>query len=124
MDIHLGRILLYVKDIEKSVDFYVKFFGFTEHREEGDRIVELHCPNGGPMLALHQAGKGLKTGQVLIKLVFDVEDVERFCQKCQKEGLEFGPLHQANGYVYANAKDPSKNNIAVSNKAFRKLPDS
>ncbi len=119
MNVQLGRILLYVKDIEKSVNFYVKHFGFIEAREEGDRAVELLCPNGGPMLALHQAGKGLKVGQVLMKLVFDVEDVEMFCEQSANRGLTFGPIHQANGYVYANAKDPSKNNIAISNKAFR-----
>ena len=121
MEPKLGRILLYVKNMEDSVDFYAKFFGYEERREEGDRIVELICPNGGPQLALHQAGRGLKSGQVLIKLVFDVEDVEGFCEQCRQEGLIFGPVHQADGYVYANAQDPSKNNIAVSNKAFRKF---
>ncbi|HEX8049272.1 MAG TPA: VOC family protein, partial [Rhizobium sp.] len=30
------------------------------------------------------------------------------------------PLHQADGYVFANAKDPSGNPIAISSRAFRR----
>ncbi|MBL4786891.1 MAG: VOC family protein [Cohaesibacteraceae bacterium] len=123
MAARIGRVLLYVKDIEKSVEFYCKIFGFEDRREEGDRIVELVCPDGGPTIALHQAGKGLKQGQVLVKLVFDVDDVEQFCKQALEKGLEFGPIHKGANYAYANAKDPSKNSISISSKAFRKSID-
>lgn len=35
----LTRILLYVRDIEKTAHFYNTLFGFEIHRTEGDRIV-------------------------------------------------------------------------------------
>lgn len=54
-----------------------------------------------------------------MKLVFDVEDVSAFCEAARVYGLEFGKIHKADGYEFANAKDPSKNSIQVSSRAFR-----
>lgn len=45
---------------------------------------------------------------MLVKLVFDVEDVEASCAKARAEGLEFGTVQRGEGDVFANAKDPSK----------------
>ncbi|GES44110.1 hypothetical protein RsS62_33620 [Rhizobium dioscoreae] len=90
----LGRITLYVRDVEATISFYEKHFGFKPLRLEGDRIVELLARHGGANLMIHPAGKAQKMGQVLVKLVFDVEHVEAFRAKCAEEGLEFGPLHQ------------------------------
>lgn len=116
---HLTKILLYVKDIEATAEFYSCYFDFTIQREEGDRIVELVSPHGSMSLMLHQASKGKKLGQTCVKLVFDVEDVPGFCARCRERGLEFGSLYRGDGYVFANAKDPSNNSISVSSRAFR-----
>jgi predicted enzyme related to lactoylglutathione lyase len=116
----LNRIVLYVKDVERTIAFYEAYFGFKATREEGDRIVELVHRDGGAHLMIHQAGKAQKTGQSQMKLVFDVEDVVAFCAKCEKAGLSFGALHQGDGYVFANARDPAGNPIQVSSRAFRK----
>ena len=116
----LGRIVLYVRDVEKTVDFYEKHFAFRAIPEEGERIIELVASDGGANLMIHPAGKAQKMGQLLVKLVFDVEDVEGFCARRAAEGLAFGPVHQADGYVFANAKDPSGNSISVSSRAFRR----
>ena len=55
----------------------------------------------------------------MVKLVFDVEDVSAFCESAKTQGLDFGKIHEAGGYQFANAKDPSKNSIQVSSRAFR-----
>ncbi len=116
----LNRIILYAKDMEQTVAFYEKFFGFRAFREAGDRIVELVAADGGARLMIHQAGRAQKAGQSQVKLVFDVEDVEAFCANCGKNGLVFSALHQGQGYVFANARDPDKNSISVSGRAYRK----
>jgi predicted enzyme related to lactoylglutathione lyase len=116
----INRIVLYAQNVEETLAFYEKHFGFQASREAGDRIVELISRDGGANLMIHQAAKGQRGGQSTVKLVFDVADVEAFCLKSAKGGLEFGPIHQADGYVYANAKDPCKNPISVSSRAFRK----
>jgi predicted enzyme related to lactoylglutathione lyase len=116
----INRIVLYVKDVERVIAFYEKYFGFRADREEGDRIVELSSGDGGAGLLIHPAAKAQKAGQSLVKLVFDVEDVEAFCAGCKKAGLSFGALHKGDGYLFANARDPAGNPISVSSRAFRK----
>lgn len=116
----LGRILLYVHDIETVSEFYACHFGFQIHREENDRIVELVSSSGdGINIMLHPLGRGRKKGQTLAKLVFDVPDVEAFCALATGHGLDFGGIHKGDGYVFANAKDPAGNSISISSRAFR-----
>jgi predicted enzyme related to lactoylglutathione lyase len=116
----INRIVLYAQDVEETVRFYETYFAFEASREAGDRIIELVSTDGGANLMIHQAAKGQRMGQSTMKLVFDVPDVEAFCSTCAKSGLEFGTIHQADGYVFANAKDPCKNSISVSSRAYRK----
>ena len=116
----INKIVIYAKNVEKTVAFYEKHFGFKPHIEEGDRIIELMPSHGGASLMIHPAGKGIKEGQACVKLVFDIEDVEGLRDKCARNGLKFGAIHQADGYVFSNAKDPGKNSIQISSRAFRK----
>lgn len=67
------------------------------------------------------APPSVKLGQVGVKLTFHVQDVVAFVAQAAERGLKFGAMHQANGYVFANAKDPDKNSVSVSNRAFRKI---
>lgn len=116
----LNRLIIYTRNIEETAAFYERHFGFRQHRLPGDRILELVSPDGGANILLHPAAKGLRTGQSLVKLVFDIENVESFCAERAGHGLIFGPIHQADGYAYTNAKDPCQNPIQVSSRAFRR----
>ncbi len=113
----LTRLVLYVRDMEACAAFYEKHFGFKATHEQGDRIVELS--GAGVSLMLHPMGKGQKAGQSLVKLAFDVRDVEDFCARARANGLQFGPLHKGAGYVFANARDPNGNPVQVTSRAFR-----
>lgn len=116
----INKIVIYAKNVDKTISFYEKYFGFKSVREEGDRIVELLPANGGASLMIHPAAKNLKEGQASVKLVFDVSNVEAFREKCLAQGLKFGAIHKADGYVYSNAKDPGRNSVQISSRAFRK----
>jgi predicted enzyme related to lactoylglutathione lyase len=118
MQAALGRLVIYTKRIDAVSAFYGRHFGDTERRLEGDRIVELVPPGTGMTLMLHPMSDTRKEGQTLVKLVFDVPDVPAFCAAAKAQGLEFGSIHQADGYCFANAKDPAKNSIQVSSRAF------
>jgi catechol 2,3-dioxygenase-like lactoylglutathione lyase family enzyme len=120
MPLALNRLILYARDVEATVAFYEKHFGFRVLRLPGDRIAELVALSGGANIMVHAAGKGVRTGQVTVKLVFDIEDVSGFCERSAGNGLMFSAEHPADGYSYANAKDPCGNNIQVSSRAFRK----
>jgi hypothetical protein len=67
---------------------------------------------------VHKAAKSVKTGQVTVKLVFDIEDIEAFKAQCAQQGLEFASSHRADGYSFANAKDPDGNSISISSRSF------
>lgn len=116
----LNRLVIYAKDVEETVRFYETHFGFRAVRVPGDRIIELVSAEGSASLMIHPAAKGQRSGQSIVKLVFDVEDVEAFCRKSAQRGLVFGAIHRADGYVFANAKDPCQNPISVSGRTFRK----
>ena len=121
MQAALGRIVIYTKRIDEMSAFYARHFGYSERRIDGDRIVELAPPGAGAALLLHPASEARKEGQTLVKLVFDVPDVPAFCAQAKARGLVFGSIHQADGYCFVNAKDPAKNSIQVSSRAFAQL---
>jgi predicted enzyme related to lactoylglutathione lyase len=115
----LGTIILYARDMQRSADFYAKHFGFESTGTVVEGLIELAAPQGGARILIHQAAKTVKLGQVGVKLSFDVRDVEAFKAAAARRGLVFGATHQANGYAFANAKDPDKNSISISSRAFR-----
>jgi hypothetical protein len=55
----------------------------------------------------------------MVKLVFDVEEVAEFAKCAAARGLKFSSIRQADGYAFANAKDPDGNSISISSRAFR-----
>jgi hypothetical protein len=114
----LGRIVIYAKNLEKMRVFYETFFGYESRQLPNDRIVELIPPGSGAVIMLHPVAKGVKTGQVTVKLGFDVKDVEQFRNECLKKGLKFGTVHQAGKYSFSNAKDPDKNSITISSRKY------
>ncbi|WP_110803320.1 VOC family protein [Rhizobium sp. PP-F2F-G48] len=115
----LNRLMIYARNVEETAQFYERHFSFKAMQLPGDRIIELVAQDGGANIMLHEAAKGQRSGQSVIKLVFDVKDVEAFRVQCGKAGLKFGPIHEADGYLFANAKDPCQNSIQVSSRAFR-----
>jgi predicted enzyme related to lactoylglutathione lyase len=119
MKASLSRILIYARDVQTTSAFYQRFFGFVLAKDQTDGIIELVSPEGSASILIHQAAKSVKLGQVGVKLVFDVKDVEAFKTRCAELGLKFGSSHQAEGYSFANAKDPDKNSISISSRTYR-----
>jgi len=117
MKSYLGTIIIYARDVRKTAAFYCEHFGFTATEDSG--MVELLAVNGGAGLLIHPAAKSVKLGQVGVKLAFQVDDVAGFIAEAGKKGLKFGSIHAGNGYQFANAKDPDRNNVSISSRAFR-----
>ena len=99
--------------------FYQKHFGFYPLPLEEQGWTELVSPANGLTLSFLQLGKGQKAGQSCVKLVFDIEDVAASKDYYGENGLAFGATHQAEGYEFANARDPAGNLIQISNRRFR-----
>ena len=115
----LGTIIIYARDMQKTAAFYRDFFGFKTSGEVSEGLIVLEPVGGGAGILIHQAATSIKLGQVGVKLSFHVQDVESFAKDAAKRGLKFGAIHQANGYQFANAKDPDKNSVNISSRAFR-----
>jgi predicted enzyme related to lactoylglutathione lyase len=115
----LGTIIIYARNMQKTAAFYSRHFGFETNGEVREGLIELLAPQGGAGILIHQAAKSVKLGHVGVKLSFHVPDVVAFVAEAAKAGLKFGTVHQANGYSFANTKDPDKNSVSISSRAFR-----
>lgn len=111
----ITKIALYVRDLRKIAAFYEKHFGFVVVPPELVDKLTLVTPAGGCKLVLLQASKGHRIGQSCVKLVFDVTDVAAFREERMRAGLKFGPIHKGDGYEFANARDPARNLIQITN---------
>ncbi|HEY0233129.1 MAG TPA: VOC family protein [Dokdonella sp.] len=119
MSVTLGTIIIYARDVHRTADFYRRHFGFESSGEVVEGLIELKATNGGASLLIHPAAKSVKLGQVGVKLGFHVPDVDVFKKEAAQRGLVFGATHQANGYAFANTKDPDKNSVSISSRAYR-----
>jgi predicted enzyme related to lactoylglutathione lyase len=119
MNLALSTVIIYARDMHKSAAFYTTHFGFQTTGEIREGLIELESKTGGANILIHQAAKSVKLGQAGVKLSFSIKDVEGFVAAAAKHGLKFGAIHQANGYQFANTKDPDKNSVSVSSRAFR-----
>lgn len=114
----LSRILLYVRDPQKIAAFYALHFGFVAKPQVHADLLEMVSAPGNFPLLLHQASTGHRAGQSCIKIVFDVDDIAGFKTAAAKRGLKFGPIYKGDGYEFANARDPAKNPLQISRRAF------
>jgi predicted enzyme related to lactoylglutathione lyase len=119
MEAIFNGVVIYARDMHKSAEFYRRFFGFTTTGEVTEGLIDLESTNGGGEIRIHQAAKSVKLGQVGVKLTFAVRDVEAFKAHAAEMGLKFGATHVANGYSFANVKDPDTNSVSISSRAFR-----
>lgn len=124
MDSPLGSVVIYARDMQKTAAFYSQHFGLQTTGKVIEGLIELRATSGGAGILIHQAAKSVKLGQVGVKLSFHVENVASFAEAAAKRGLKFGAIHEANGYQYANAKDPDKNSVSISSRAFRNVQPS
>lgn len=118
MAIPIVRVILYVKDIPKVADFYQRHFAMKPLPSEEEGWLELSSISNGCNLALHQAAATQKSGAAM-KIVFGVADVRRFKKEKEKNGLKFGPIHEAENFEFANAKDPAGNLVQISSRGLK-----
>jgi len=113
----IARIILYVRDIPAVATFYQRLFGMIPLPGATAGWLELASPSGGCTIALHQAAKSQKSGAA-IKIAFAVPDVQAFASTAESQGFPFGPIHHAENFHFANAKDPAGNSISISSRGL------
>ena len=113
----IARVVLYVRNIAKVAAFYELHFGMRQHGEARAGWLELSSEGGGCTIALHKAAVSQRSGAA-VKVVFGVKDVRAFRERCEKNGLLFGPVHEPDGFAFANAQDPAGNSISISSRGL------
>jgi catechol 2,3-dioxygenase-like lactoylglutathione lyase family enzyme len=122
MNAPLGTVIIYARDMKRTAAFYSTHFGFETTGEVVEGLIELRPARGGAAILIHQAARSLKLGQAAVKLSFHVPDVRAFAAEAARNGLTFGAVHEANGYSFANTKDPDRNSVSISSRSFRTIP--
>jgi predicted enzyme related to lactoylglutathione lyase len=113
----IARIILYVRDIGKVAAFYQLHFGMRQSGTAREGWLELASRGGGATIALHKAAVSQKRGTA-IKIVFGVRNIAQFKERCRRNGFIFGPIHEAEGFRYSNAKDPAGNSVSISSRGI------
>lgn len=113
----ITRVILYVKTIPKVAEFYQQFFSMRPLPGATADWLELTDSTGGCSVALHKASITQKSGAAM-KLVFGVADVRTFKNIKEGQGMKFGIVHEVDGVVFANAKDPAGNSIQISTRGL------
>jgi catechol 2,3-dioxygenase-like lactoylglutathione lyase family enzyme len=115
MTAQISRIILFVRDVPGVAAFYQRHFGLQPIDSDEDGWLELAAV--GCNLALHRATTtSRERGRSSAKIVFAVSNVHIAKEDLAKGGLKFGKVHEANGFAFANARDPEGNPIQISSR--------
>ena len=93
-----NHAMVYARDVEKGLPFYRDILGMKlldEFRYEGKCVyARLLAPGGQGTIALHQAGPGASVAADGVRLYFEIEALDSFCQQVKKKGIYFSQLPQ------------------------------
>ena len=93
-----NHAMVYARDVEKSLPFYRDVLGMKvldEFRYEGKCVyARMLAPGGQGTIALHQSGPGASVTADGVRLYFEIEDLDNFCQQVKRKGIYFSQLPQ------------------------------
>ena len=115
----LNHAMIYTHDVDRSLAFYHGLLGLSilETFRGGPRLVyaRLKLPAGDSTIALHllEPGKELHTGGV--RLYFEIEQLDAFCEELTKAGAVFSqlPAMMPWGWRHAYLDDPSGHEVSL-----------
>jgi catechol 2,3-dioxygenase-like lactoylglutathione lyase family enzyme len=117
--VEFNHAMIYSRDVAAALQFYRDRLGFgvIEQMQYKNRIgyARLRASRGSSTVALH----AVEPGQALpdadgVRLYFEVRELEGFCGRLQKEGIEFSKLPQMMpwGWKHAYLNDPDGHEIS------------
>ena len=114
-----NHAMIYARDVERSMRFYRDLLGFKlieDFQFEGKSVnARLRAPSGEGTIALHQLGPGASTVAEGVRLYFEVEELDAFCQRLQSKGVYFTkpPRVMPWGWRHAYLDDPDAHEISL-----------
>jgi catechol 2,3-dioxygenase-like lactoylglutathione lyase family enzyme len=114
-----NHAMVYVKDVQRALDFYRDLLGFKlvdEFRHEGRPVyARLRAPGGDGTIALHMAGPGTSLASEGVRLYFEIRELDDFCQKLQARHFYITqmPRMMPWGWRHAYLNDPDGHEISL-----------
>ena len=122
-----NHAMIYSKDVAAALGFYADRLGFKllENFQHQGRSVyaRLKSPRGSTTIALHLIAPGdeLRTGGV--RLYFEVQNLERFCERLESAGVQFSqkPKQMPWGWKHAYLNDPDGHEVSLYSAGAKRL---
>jgi len=119
--VDFNHAMIYSCDLERSAHLYVDALGFQpidDYRHEGRLLyLRLRAPIGNGTLALHlmDPGKAATPQNEGVRLYFEVEKLQAFCEKLAARGviLDKLPKMMPWGWMHAYLTDPDGHEISL-----------
>jgi catechol 2,3-dioxygenase-like lactoylglutathione lyase family enzyme len=114
-----NHAMVYVKDVQRALDFYCALLGFKlvdEFRHEGRPVyARLRAPGGDGTIALHMAGPGTSLASEGVRLYFEIRELDDFCRKMQAKHFYITqmPRMMPWGWRHAYLNDPDGHEISL-----------
>jgi lactoylglutathione lyase len=113
-----------VNDLEKTLDFYTKVFGFEVTRRHesprGSKLAFLAVPNSDEEIEItYYPGSGpVEVQEDLMHLAFEVESMDEFKKHLDSIGYQFsdGPTQSSSGSTFAFVDAPEGYEIEIIEK--------
>jgi catechol 2,3-dioxygenase-like lactoylglutathione lyase family enzyme len=118
--VDFNHAMVYVHDVARALGFYSDLLGLKvieTYRHGGHPVyARLRSPRGNGTLALHlvEPGMSVPSGNT-IRLYFEVEGLDRTCQRLQAEGVRIAqaPKLMPWGWKHAYLNDPDGHEISL-----------
>ncbi len=119
----LHFVIVFVRDLDRSLRFYVDCLGFTvavDHTfENGSRWIEVAPPDGNAHIGLALAGPDQKIESLIMpesRAWFITEDVQRKYEEWNAKGVrfQFPPKEPAWGGIHTRFEDPDGNSFGLA----------
>lgn len=114
-----NHAMIYSRDVERGLGFYRELLGFRlieDFKYEGKSVyARLRAPAGNGTIALHQASPGAPLASEGVRLYFEVEELDAFCDKLKKKGFYLTQLPRMMpwGWRHAYLNDPDGHEISL-----------
>jgi catechol 2,3-dioxygenase-like lactoylglutathione lyase family enzyme len=109
-----NHAMVYVDDVPRAVSFYAERLGFRKI-EQMEGYARLEAPGGRSTLGIHQKPAGPVAQPPEIRLYFEVDDLQGFCDGLARAGVEFvqPPRAMPWGWTHAYLKDPDGHELSI-----------
>ncbi len=109
------RIILFVKDVKKSSEFYRDTFGFSIIGKIDPDWTEVSCKSCN--IALHKSFKSSGiTKDTGVKIVFGVKDVFKARALIESKGCKMGKIMEFGKLKFCDGTDPDGNVFQISDR--------